>query len=141
MCIGFLLYTADDEHLTRGIVGQDVPLFAGGDTGKWVPEILAAFDKNGDRALDEAELNGMLAFFRARFFAMGRGAPAGNTSRGGSTHGAGDADSDPLQRAARGVLMLFDQSRDGKLDAAELETLVQLLTRRLARSAANAGLR
>jgi Copper type II ascorbate-dependent monooxygenase, C-terminal domain len=141
MCIGFLLYTADDEHLTRGIVGQDVPLFAGGDTGKWVPEILAAFDKNGDRALDEAELNGMLAFFRARFFAMGRGAPAGNSSRGGSTHGAGDADSDPLQRAARGVLMLFDQSRDGKLDATELETLVQLLTRRLTRAAANAGLR
>jgi hypothetical protein len=63
MCIAFLSYTVDSEHLLQGQAAQDVPNRAG--AGKGMMQMaLQMFDKNRDGQLDADERQTALAWWR-----------------------------------------------------------------------------
>ncbi len=60
MCIGFVGYTVDSEHLTKGVPADDAPEVAQAVRDTVSGEMLTQFDKDGDGTLDAAELTTLL---------------------------------------------------------------------------------
>lgn len=94
MCIAFVFYTVDREHLTQGISVDDKPA---AERHKLLQGLIARFDKNGDGKLDQQELAAMLTFFRGQNGSAGAGgidqeAVAGRIIKAFGTDGTLDAD-------------------------------------------------
>ena len=108
MCIAFLFYTVDNEHLLQGIASS-----IGGDP-RHDPASLAAyimqfFDKDKDGELDADELGSALQFLRDRSH--------------GETKAAGY--NEPRIVAGR-MIKAFDDNGDGKLNVDEVTNLIRV---------------
>jgi len=109
MCIAFLFYTVDDEHLTQGIVSP-----IGGDLRNDPQDaaayIMQFFDKKQNGKLDLDELTAAVTYLR-------------NRARGNSAVPL--ADDDPESRiVAQRLIRTFDADGDGTLDADELANMI-----------------
>jgi len=114
MCIAFVSYTIDDEHLIKGIAGSSsAPEFGKTREQSILTYMIAQFDADDDGELDPKELAKLIAYFRER-----------NGSKGGGLL----ASSTPEDLAQRAVL-LEDRNGDGKLDSKEMAELLQMMNK------------
>jgi hypothetical protein len=112
MCIAFIGYTIDAEHLLKGAAVDDQPQVVKA-MGKGIAgELITQYDKDNDGKLDVEELAALIAFMRQRGGAAGRGRAAG----------------DPRQMAQQAIA-LFDRNKDGQLDADEMMAVVGMMRR------------
>ena len=109
----------------------------GGDAKQHAAEVIAKFDKDGDKALNADELAAMFEGLRERSQQHAeKGGTAGHRpGRGGAaTAPAGEgkqrAHGDPKQHAQMAVSK-FDKNGDGKLDADELAALFTAFRERM----------
>jgi hypothetical protein len=115
MCIAFVFFTVDGQHLTKWIGGGFQPAVA---RRKLLQGLIAMFDKNKDSQLDQNELAAMLTFFRDR--------DSSQAANGGIDQNA----------VAGKIIPMFDKDHDGKLDADELGQALAYLRNLLSRNAA-----
>lgn len=111
MCIAFVSYTIDDEHLIKGITGSSAPEFGKTPHDSILDDMMAQFDTDDDGKLDQKELANLIAYFR---------------ERNGSNSG-GLLASAPPEELARRAIMLEDRDGDGKLDKKEMAALLLLM--------------
>jgi hypothetical protein len=114
MCIAFLFYTINSEHLTAGITSTAGDLTRGNQ--KYIAQyILSMFDENEDNALDADELAKAIVFLRHR---------AHNNADIATDSTASDAQA--MIVAAR-LIKSFDANGNGKLEVDELQTMLTTL--------------
>jgi Ca2+-binding EF-hand superfamily protein len=113
MCIAFLFYTVDDEHLTQGIVST-MNADSLSDPKQLASYIMQYFDKKQDGKLDLDEVTAIVQYLRAK-------------SRPST---AAPLQSDGVSRvvAAR-LIKSFDTDGDGTIDVNELAEMIQTLKR------------
>jgi len=113
MCIAFVSYTIDDEHLIKGITGSSAPEFGKTRQEGILTDMIAQFDEDDDGELDPKELAKLIGYFR---------------ERNGPKSGGLLASSTPEDLAQRAV-MLEDRNGDGKLDSKEMAELLSMMNK------------
>lgn len=112
MCIAFLSYTIDSEHLLSGAsVAPETPK-SRQDT--ILAAMIAQFDADSDGNLDAKELAKLIAYFR---------------NRDGADRGGILASASP-ETLANNAIMLEDRNGDKKLDTDEMKALLKLFSSR-----------
>jgi len=111
MCIAFVSYTIDDEHLIKGVTGSSASEFGKAREDSILTAMVAQFDNDNDGKLDQKELAKLIAYFR---------------ERNGSDKGGLLASAAPEDLAQRAV-MLEDRNGDGKLDDKEMAELLKMM--------------
>jgi hypothetical protein len=111
MCLAFIGYTLDSEHLTKGVGAGDQIEFAVATVKEIAQEMIDEFDKDGDGKLDADELAAMIAQLQQR-----------------RIPGAGrvPTQSDP-KKMAQMAITFCDKNGDKKLDADEMANMVRML--------------
>ncbi|HEX5323402.1 MAG TPA: hypothetical protein VFW40_06415 [Capsulimonadaceae bacterium] len=115
MCIAFVFFTVDAEHLTKGDPVKMAPEL---ERHTLLVQFILRFDKDGDGKLNQDELAAMLTYFR-----------------GQSSSQTGGAGIDQEQVAGK-VIPMFDTDHDGKLDPDELGQAIAFLRRFRSQNAA-----
>ena len=113
MCIAFVSYTIDDEHLIKGVAGSSGPEFGKARQDSILTAMIAQFDDDDDGKLDAGELAKLIAYFR---------------TRNGAAQGGLLASADPSVLAQRAI-MLEDRNGDGKLDEKEMAELLRMMNK------------
>ena len=115
MCIAFLGYTVDAEHLTKGEAVNSAPDFARAREESAAESLISKFDRDSDGTLDESEFAALLQYYK-------------DHPRPGHANG-------PLQFAdtaklGHSLLLIFDKDNDGTLNADELATWIKSVRKR-----------
>jgi len=108
MCIAFLTYTVDAEHITKGVTVEDQGLEMKQMRAEVDEDLLKAYDTDGDGKLDKTELAAVISSFLNK---NGHADPNGI---------------DPMAAATK-VMAFFDADGDGKLDQEELDNALQFM--------------
>jgi Ca2+-binding EF-hand superfamily protein len=108
MCIAFLTYTVDSEHITKGVTSGEASLEMKEMRQEIDVDLMKAYDANGDGELDKTELAAVIQSFLNK--------------RGNST----PSDMDPVAIAGK-VITFFDADGDGKLSQEELDNALQFM--------------
>lgn len=116
MCIGFISYTVDAEHLTQGVTVNDDPEFGKALRDSVAEGLVTKFDKNGDDRLDVSELTGLISLLQKR-------------NAGGNANLMLQA-AKPKQ-VALWILKIADKDHDGTLDKDELLSVSRVLRGKL----------
>lgn len=107
MCIGFLAYTVDSEHLLQGNNDGTGPEFLAALRASVTQELFKMADKDGDGKLSQAELADMISYLQ---------------SIRKDQNVVGGISGDPQKRAQQ-AMQIFDKDGDGFLSESEFDTL------------------
>jgi mono/diheme cytochrome c family protein len=107
MCIAFLAYTVDSEHLAQGSQDSTGPEFLEALRASIARELFKASDKDGDGKLSRDELTAMIVYLQ---------------SLRKDQNVVGGIGGDPQKRAQQ-AMQVFDKDGDGALNESEFDTL------------------